>query len=164
MFSRRFTASKVLVTITYLAMVTINALANIIPIGGVQTGEASDSYPNLFAPAGFTFGIWAVIYLSLGAYTLYQFGFFQRQLTNDRIFKDLAPYFVISSLANILWIFAWHNFKITVTVFLMILILFCLIKIQQILKGLSCISWINCLSELHLAFTLGGLQWLQSPI
>lgn len=66
---------KVLVTITYIAMVVVNALANIIPINGQNTGEVSDSYPNLFAPAGYTFSIWGLIYLLLGAYTLYQLGF-----------------------------------------------------------------------------------------
>lgn len=68
---------KVLVTITYIAMVVVNALANIIPINGQNTGEVSDSYPNLFAPAGYTFSIWGLIYLLLGAYTLYQLGFLE---------------------------------------------------------------------------------------
>ncbi|WP_350344011.1 alpha/beta hydrolase [Proteinivorax tanatarense] len=134
LFTRKKTAYKIFVVIAYLGVITTNALANIIPIGGVTTGEVSDSYPNFFAPAGFTFGIWAVIYLLLGAYVLYQFGLFRRQLINERIFQEIAPYFIISSLANILWIFAWHNFKIAVSLFLMIAILLSLIKIQYILK------------------------------
>ncbi|WP_353893610.1 alpha/beta hydrolase [Proteinivorax hydrogeniformans] len=134
MFTRKHTAYKVSVAMAYLGVIITNALANIIPIFGVTTGEVSDSYPNLFAPAGFTFGIWAVIYLLLGAYVLYQFGLFRRQLTSERIFQKIAPYFIISSLANVLWIFAWHNFNIAASVLLMMTILLTLIKIQYILR------------------------------
>ena len=45
---------KVLVAVSFLAMVVVNALANILPINGVGTGQISDSYRNLFAPAGIT--------------------------------------------------------------------------------------------------------------
>lgn len=61
-----------LVALTFLAMITVNALANILPIGGMGTGEVSDSYPNLFAPAGITFSIWGVIYFLLALHTIYQ--------------------------------------------------------------------------------------------
>jgi len=49
---------KTLVAIAYLCMVTVNTLANTIPINGKNTGQVSDSYQNLFAPAGITFAIW----------------------------------------------------------------------------------------------------------
>ena len=65
------------VAITYLAMITINALANILPINNMTTGDISDKYGNLFAPAGITFSIWGLIYLLLAAYVVYQFGLFQ---------------------------------------------------------------------------------------
>ena len=35
----------VLVALSYLIMVTVNALANILPIAGMNTGAVSDSYP-----------------------------------------------------------------------------------------------------------------------
>ena len=34
------------------AVLTINALANILPINGVTTGDVSDLFPSLFTPAG----------------------------------------------------------------------------------------------------------------
>ena len=97
---------KIFVFITYLAMVVINSLANIIPINNVNTGQVSDSYPNLFAPAGLTFSIWGLIYLLLAAYTLYQFGFFQKDkgLSNNKLFKKIGIYFSITSTLNIFWI------------------------------------------------------------
>jgi len=69
-------AVKVLATVTYLVMVVVNGLANAIPLNGRQTGEVSDMYGNLFAPAGITFAIWGVIYLLLGLHVLYQWGVF----------------------------------------------------------------------------------------
>ena len=62
----------IVVLLSYLIMITTNSLANILPINGKGTGEISDSYPNLFAPAGITFAIWGLIYLLLLAYSIYQ--------------------------------------------------------------------------------------------
>jgi hypothetical protein len=59
------TLTKFFVLFTFVVMVGSNALANILPINGITTGAISDSYPNLFAPAGYTFAIWGVIYLAL---------------------------------------------------------------------------------------------------
>ena len=63
--------------VTYLFMILLNGLANALPIGGVGTGEVSDKYFDLFAPASVTFSIWGLIYLLLLGYTLYQLGLFQ---------------------------------------------------------------------------------------
>ncbi len=128
---------KIAVLITYLLMVTVNALANILPIAGVTTGEVSDFYPDLFAPIGFTFAIWGIIYLLLGGYVLYQIGLFQtkkKDKKREELFQNIAPYFITSSIANALWIFAWHNKLIFLSLILMIVILLCLIKIAGLLK------------------------------
>ena len=129
---------KIIVLFTYLLMVTVNALANILPIAGVTTEEISDFYPDLFAPVGFTFAIWGVIYLLLGGYVLYQIGLFQTKKKNrkrEELFQSIAPYFIYSSLANTLWIFAWHNKLILLSLLLMLIILYCLIKIAYILRN-----------------------------
>lgn len=48
---------KIPVLITFVLMIGVNALANILPINGVNTGQVSDNYRNLFAPAAITFSI-----------------------------------------------------------------------------------------------------------
>ena len=63
---------KIMVLVFYVLMIGVNALANILPINNLTTGEVSDSFPNLFAPTGLTFSIWGVIYLLLGIYSFYQ--------------------------------------------------------------------------------------------
>ena len=125
---------KVLVLVTYLAMVIVNILANTLPINGIDTGKVSDSYPNLFAPAPVTFAIWGLIYLLLAGYTLYVLGFFRGKSYNDNpvLLERTGLLFSISSLANVAWIFSWHYLRIPLSMVLMVVILLCLILINRI--------------------------------
>jgi hypothetical protein len=121
------TTLKLVVGVSYVAMVALNALANIIPINGLNTGQISDSYPNLFAPAGITFSIWGVIYLLLAAFTLYYLGLFRFGTEpNDDALTRIGIYFAASSIANAVWILAWHYLLIPVSMLLMLVILVCL--------------------------------------
>jgi hypothetical protein len=127
---------KVVVAATYLAMIIVNALANAIPINGVTTGGVSNSYPDLFAPASITFSIWGLIYILLAGYTFYQFGLFQadRGAAREELFQSVGILFAISSVANSLWIFAWHYDAIWLSLLFMIVILVCLIMIANRLR------------------------------
>lgn len=130
------TPTKLLVLAAYLVMILVNALANILPINGITTGEVSDSYPNLFAPAGLTFAIWGVIYLALIGYVLYQFGLFQKNKQDAQLASDqkVRILFIVSSVANSIWIFAWHFRLIPVTMVLMLVILISLMAINLITR------------------------------
>ncbi len=130
--TKQFNIVKAAVAITYLAMVAVNAMATALPINGITTGDVSDSFPNLFAPAGITFSIWGLIYLLLAAYTLYQFGLFQQDkgLARKALFTRIGILFSISSVANALWIFAWHFYSIGLSLLLMLVILAMLIMIN----------------------------------
>jgi len=127
--SKRNTLVKWLVVITYLAMVLVNALANLLPLNGVTTGQVSEMYPNLFAPAPITFSIWGVIYLLLACFTVYQI--FSR--SNASLLNKVGLYFSLSSLLNLLWVFAWHYDAILLSMVLMVLLLLCLIMINSII-------------------------------
>jgi hypothetical protein len=124
---------KMLVLATYLAMIIVNALANILPINGVKTGQVSNAYPNLFAPAAITFIIWGLIYLLLAGHVLYQLGSFRDIGTpyKHELLSKIGLIFSISSLANVAWIFSWHNFMIPFSMLWMIIILLCLITLMQ---------------------------------
>jgi hypothetical protein len=128
--------TKLLVLATYLVMILVNALANILPINGTTTGAVSDSYPNLFAPAGLTFAIWGVIYLALAGYVLYQFGLIQKDKTDVLLASDqkIRLLFIVSSLANSIWIFAWHFRLIPLTLVLMLVLLVCLMIINLVTR------------------------------
>jgi hypothetical protein len=121
---------KIFVTLSFIAMITLNALANIIPINGVNTGQVSDFYGNLFAPAGITFAIWGLIYLLLLAYTIYQWGG-----KNGTLLNKTGMLFSVSSLANAVWILTWHYKLIPLSMILITFILICLIMINRIITG-----------------------------
>lgn len=127
---------KIAVAVTYLIMIVVNALANILPINGIDTGAVSDSYPNLFAPAGLTFSIWGVIYLLLLGYTLYQFGLFQgdKSKVKTELLRKVGVVFSGSSLVNAAWIFSWHYSMIGLSVLLMLVLLLSLIYINETIK------------------------------
>jgi hypothetical protein len=127
--------TKIFVLLSYLGMVLVNFLANALPINNVATGAVSDSYPNLFAPAGLTFSIWGLIYLLLSLFVLYQFNVFGNVKKHEKVLEKIRFYFIISSLANISWLFCWHYDAMWLSLFFMGLILFSLIKIAECLHG-----------------------------
>lgn len=115
-------------------MVVMNLLANILPINDVTTGQVSDSFQNLFAPAGVTFSIWGLIYLLLGGYTLYHLGLFRdyRSNSTSALFNRIGILFSISSVANASWVLAWHYYMIPLSLLLIVVVLVCLIKINEL--------------------------------
>ena len=113
-------ALRIFNLLAFVLMVTVNALANLLPINGIGTGAVSDAYPNLFAPSGLTFSIWGVIYVLLLLFSLYQLGVFGG---NDALVKRIGPLFIVSSLANTAWIFSWHYRIIPLSLALMLVLL-----------------------------------------
>jgi len=130
---------KLFVSLTFITMVIVNALSAILPINGITPGQVSDSYPNLFAPAGITFSIWGLIYLLLALHTLYLLGMFRRKgkMTNNNLLIKTSIVFSISSLLNSAWIFSWHYKIIPLSMILMVLLLLCLIYIVTITNAQS---------------------------
>nr|WP_316046126.1 hypothetical protein [Planococcus glaciei] len=59
-----------LMTIAFIAIIVVNALANILPINGQTTGEISNRLPVMFTPAGYVFSIWSVIYILLAIWII----------------------------------------------------------------------------------------------
>jgi hypothetical protein len=116
----------------FLATVIINGLANALPINNRTTGAISDSYPNLFVPAGVTFSIWGIIYLLLLTWSVYQlFVAFSSKSDNGSFIDTIGPAFLVSSIANCAWIFAWHYELILVSVILMSVLLVSLLWIYN---------------------------------
>ena len=99
------------------AVLTINALANILPINGVTTGEVSDSFPSLFTPAGYVFSIWGLIYLLLAVFVVYQA--LPAQKDSPRL-ERLGYWFAASCAFNVAWLLAWHYGAIGLSQLLML--------------------------------------------
>lgn len=123
--------NRLVVLLTFIIMVSINALANIVPFNQITTGEVSDYYGNLFAPAPITFAIWGLIYALLLIYTLYQL--FVKDEINQLLFDKIGYFFSLSSVLNAAWIICWHYDFMLATLVLMIAILICLIMIRRLI-------------------------------
>jgi hypothetical protein len=111
-------------TIAVFATIIINALANIIPIGGNYTADISDNIPNLFVPAGLTFAIWGVIYVLILLFAGYQLAdLFGKIETKSDYINKISFWFILASIGNIVWIFLWHYEQILLSM-IPILVLF----------------------------------------
>jgi hypothetical protein len=128
--SRSVLVLSILNLLGFLGTVVVNALANILPINGVTTGELSDRYPNLFVPAGLTFAIWGLIYVLLGIFVIYQLiPSVRRDPQRIEFVQRIGPLFFISCLANIGWIFAWQYQILPLSMVMMLILLGCLLVI-----------------------------------
>ena len=106
----------------FILVIVMNYLAVSLPLAGRKTGEISDMYPNLFAPAGFTFSIWGIIYLLLAAFIIFQIKNTGKKDQPDYLNKT-GWLFIISCFANASWLFAWHNLKLGLALVIMLVIL-----------------------------------------
>jgi hypothetical protein len=72
--------------------------------------EVSDRYASVFTPAGITFSIWGVIYISLIAFCLYHlikaFNADNKHEANI-VLDKVGIHFIINNLATIGWLIAW---------------------------------------------------------
>ncbi len=123
---QRDTLRQVVTISGLVATLVINALANILPLNGLRSGEVTARFPVLFVPAAYVFAIWGVIYLGLSAFAIFQALPSQRE--NPRL-RRLGGLFVVASLANCAWIFAWHYQNFPLSMLFMLLLLAALIGI-----------------------------------
>ncbi|MFM7839440.1 MAG: hypothetical protein ACKO6K_07710 [Chitinophagaceae bacterium] len=118
--------------VLFLAVILINALANSLPINGLNTGQISAFYPNYFVPAGFTFAIWGILYLQLLIFTIAASYFLLTTQHHPEIkswLQQLLPLYWLTCVFNIGWIVAWHYLQILLSVVIMLALLATLIKL-----------------------------------
>ena len=114
----------------FIATVVVNFLAVGLPLNNRTTQQLSDALPNLFVPAGITFSIWSVIYILLGVFAIYQAKDLFKEEKEDLSFLDKISYFfILSSIANVAWIFFWHYELVAVSLIVMILLFISLLAL-----------------------------------
>ena len=120
-----------LVVLGVLATITVNGLANSLPINGLNTGEISDRFEIYFVPAGYVFSIWFIIYVGLIAYAVYQV----LPGSKDNLRLDRAAgWLLLASAANIAWIFFWHYLLFGWSLVAMTILLLSLINVYTQLE------------------------------
>ena len=129
-------------SLAIIATIIINALAVILPINNKTTQELSDKIPNLFVPAGITFSIWSIIYAFLIIFMIYQIlSLSTRRQYNTNYLEKIGIWFIIASLANIVWIFLWHYEFVTISLLAMLVLFISLLMSYLRLDiGLSTVS------------------------
>lgn len=122
---------KYLNLVLFAGMIVMNYLANALPLNNKTTGELSDSFPNLFVPAGITFSIWGIIYILLLVYSIVQF-----TGSNQIAISKISLAFGISCVLNALWIVTWHYGKLPLSLLVMAGMLVSLIYINMTIAHL----------------------------
>ena len=117
---------QIAIIITTIITLTINGLANALPLNGLTTGEISDAFDTFFVPAGYVFSIWGLIYIGLIALTIFQALPAQRE--NPRLVQ-IGWWLVAGNLANAAWIFLWHYQLFALTLIAMLTLLISLLNI-----------------------------------
>ena len=122
----------ILTWLLFIGVIAVNALANILPINGYNTGQVSAFYPNRFVPAGFTFSIWGIIYLMLLSYTIAYTFYTIKKAKYEKAFlfiEKINSQFLMTCILNMSWILAWHFLQIELSVVIMLLFLGTLIHL-----------------------------------
>jgi translocator protein len=164
---------QVLVIVAVVATIVVNGLATALPINNQTTGEISDRFDVFFVPAGYVFSIWGVIYLGLVAYAIYQA--LPAQRDNPRLAR-IAPWFILSCVANSIWIFLWHYEQFVLTIVAMLTLLVSLIAVYvQLGIGRTAVSsgekwlvrlpfsiylgWVSVATIANITSTLDWVNW-----
>jgi hypothetical protein len=153
--------------------IIINSLSNTSILGANTVGEISDAYPTFFTPAGYVFAIWGIIYALLLVFSIHQV--LPKQ--QDAPFREkIGLYYILCSVANIIWIVLWVNNYILFSTILMFLLLASLIVIYRRLDSIGAqmslrenlavflpfsvyLGWITVASIGNVAVTLVSLNW-----
>jgi len=106
MTAKSFAFLKWLNAVAFVAVVFVNGLAGSTTlIGGKNTVQVSDSNLTLITPAGYVFSIWAVIYVLLGVFVVFQ----ALPSEKGKNFREkVGRLFIISSILNVFWLFLWQ--------------------------------------------------------
>ena len=121
---------KIINVIALLLVLVVNYLANNLPINNIKTGAVSDKYFNEFAPANVTFAIWGVIYTLIIGLMVWQFVL--RHELKDKLVEKWQYWFALNCVLNAVWLLLWHYEYLSLTVLVMLCILFSLIKLNHI--------------------------------
>jgi benzodiazapine receptor len=143
--------------LAFVLTVIVNSLAGSTTIlGGKLTAEISDANPTLITPAGYVFSIWGIIYILLGAFVVFQALPSQQRKGFQ---KSVGWLFVLSSIANIVWLFLWQFEYLGFSVVIIFLLLATLILIYLRLNiGKSAVSLREKLA-VHVPFSV-YLGWI----
>ncbi len=99
-----------------------------------DVGEVSAAYESLFTPAGISFSIWGIIYITLGILCLYHIVIaykHDRQHPANTELMQMNGLFILVNLCSAGWLVAWTREMLLVSLALIFLQLLCLVLIHR---------------------------------
>jgi hypothetical protein len=130
---KRIRTLAILNAVAFLIQLSVSWLTQSRMINSEDVGQVSDKYPTLFTPAGITFAIWGLIYLSLGAFCIYHIIMAWRRQTGqppNQELQAIGNLFVLNNLATAAWLYAWTHEWIALSLGLIVFQLFTLIAMH----------------------------------
>ncbi len=114
-------------------MLFANYAANAKVFSSLTVADISYKYDTLFAPAGYAFTIWGLIFLLCIAFVIYQWYMIKHPSTINYI-QRTGLWFTISNLLNAAWLYCWLNEMIGWSAVMIILLLACLVMLTISLR------------------------------
>ena len=128
--------TRLLATFNFLSLVfhlTISYLVQVKVISSQDVGQVSLKYDTVFAPAGITFSIWGLIYIALIAFCIFHLYKAFAEPADSQTNQDtlsIGWLFTINSISTGLWLMAWVNEQLLLSVILILVQLLTLIMIS----------------------------------
>ncbi len=123
---KKYTGLVILNTLTLIIMLFANYAGSTGYLLKATVAEVSYKFDTLFAPAGYAFVIWGLIFLFCIGFVIYQW-ILLRNKNSHQYIERTGLWFSISNLANAAWVYCWTNDMIGLSVILILLLLLSLI-------------------------------------
>ena len=134
---------KVLAVVNLIATIATigwNYYTTIYGVKGNDVGKVSDSFENLFTPAGYAFSIWGIIFIGL-MITAVMLCYLAFQKPDKGIISTITPELIAANLFNCAWVYVWLSLwtgaSTIVMVGILISLIVCAIGIEQTKLGQS---------------------------
>lgn len=115
--------------LAFVLVIFMNYLSNTGVLNNTTIGGISDNVRSLFTPAGYAFAIWGIIYLLLLGFIIFQSRSLFVKVKNDDFILKTGWWFVLSCLANSLWVLLWIYEYTGLSVICIFALLFTLLQI-----------------------------------
>ncbi len=123
---KKYTGFVILNTLTLITMLLANYAGGTGYFFKKTVAQVSYKFDTLFAPAGYAFIIWGLMFLLYIAFVIYQWILLKNKDSTQYI-QRTGLWFSISNLANTAWVYCWTSEMMGMSVILILLLLLCLI-------------------------------------
>jgi hypothetical protein len=121
--------NRTLIVLLNTATLAITLFSNFASATGffsnATVASVSYKYDTLFAPAGYAFSIWGLIFLLCIAFVVYEWILLKNDDRKGYI-ERTGLWFTLSNIANALWLYCWVNEWVGLSVILILILLFSL--------------------------------------